>query len=139
MTGLDGYDNPLAGLGESSTLFSAGTFQPTRMTQNLPALTNAYRGSWLARKIIDMPAEDMTMKWYRLSTTLPQEDLQKLKELEATHSVKQELTNAIQWARLYGGCMVLMVVKELFNDDLSQPLDTGTAAGDAAVFVRGKL
>ena len=93
MTGLDGYDNPLAGLGESSLLLSAGTFLPVNLTRNIPALTNAYRGSWLAKKIIDMPAEDMTRNWYKLSTTLPQKALQKLKDLEARHSVKQELTN----------------------------------------------
>ena len=126
-SGMDGYDNPLAGLGESSLLFSAGTFQPMNLTRNIPALTNAYRGSWLAKKIIDMPAEDMTRNWYKLSTTLPQKALQKLKDLEARHSVKQELTNGIRWARLYGGCEVLMDVDDPLSDDLASPPDSGTA------------
>ena len=122
MTGMDGYDNPLAGLGESSLLLSAGTFLSVNLTRNIPALTNAYRGSWLAKKIIDMPAEDMTRNWYKLSTTLPQKALQKLKDLEARHSVKQELTNGIRWARLYGGCEVLMDVDDPLSDDLANPL-----------------
>ncbi len=122
MTGMDGYDNPLAGLGESSVLLSAGTFSPVNLTRNIPALTNAYRGSWLAKKIIDMPAEDMTRNWYKLSTTLSQRALQKLRDLEARHSVKQELTNGIRWARLYGGCEVLMVVDDPLIDDLATPL-----------------
>ena len=123
MTGLDGYSNPLVGLGESSLLMSAGTFLPSYLTRDIPMLTNIYRGSWLARKIIDMPAEDMTRNWYKLSTTLKVDELQKLKDLEAKHSVKQELTNALRWARLYGGCMALMVVNEIFFDNLSTPLD----------------
>jgi len=122
MTGLDGYDNPLAGLGESSLLLSAGTFLPVNLTRNIPALTNAYRGNWLAKKIIDMPAEDMTRKWYKLSTALPLDQLQKLKDLESKHSVKQELTNGLRWARLYGGCMVLMVTNDPLNYDLALPL-----------------
>ena len=122
----DGYSNAAAGLGASSFLLSSGIFLPTSLTRDITTLTNTYRGSWLAKKIIDMPAEDMTRNWYTLSTSLPTEELQILKDLEARHSVKQELTNAIRWARLYGGSLTVMVVKEYFNDDLSKPLDPGS-------------
>ena len=122
--GTDGYSNAPAGLGASSFLLSSGVFLPTNLTRDITALTNTYRGSWLAKKIIDMPAEDMTRNWYTLSTAMPMEELQILKELEARHSVKQEMTNAIRWARLYGGSLALIVAEEAFNDDLSKPLDT---------------
>ena len=85
---MDGYGNAAAGIGESSALMSAGTFMPSGLTRDLSALTNAYRGSWLAKKIIDMPAEDMTRNWYTLSTSMPKENLQELIELEAEHNVK---------------------------------------------------
>ena len=121
-TGLDRYSNPLAGLGASSRLLSAGTFLPVNLTRDTEELTNMYRGSWLAKKIIDMPAEDMTRNWYTLSTSLPREMLQELAELEATHSVKQEITNAIRWSRLYGGCIALIVLRGE-EEILDRPLD----------------
>ena len=66
----DGYANAAAFLGEDSPLFSAGTFLRSGITRNTELLTAAYRESWLAKRIIDMPAEDMTRKWYSLSTAM---------------------------------------------------------------------
>ena len=96
LAAMDGYSNAAAFLGEDSTLLSAGTFVRSDLTAKTELLTTTYRVSWLAKRIIDMPSEDMTRAWYSLSTSLPQEDLNDLRRLEAHHSVKQELTNAIR-------------------------------------------
>ena len=119
---LDGYANHAAFIGESSPLMTAGTFIRSDLTSDTELLTTAYRESWLAKRIIDMPSEDMTRSWYSLSTSLAEEKLRKMKRLEAKHSVKQELTNAIRWARLYGGSLALMVIRGQENR-LDQPLD----------------
>lgn len=81
-----------------------------------------YRGSWLPKRIIDMPSEDMTRAWYTFTAEFPPEDLDALRRLEARHSVKQELTDAIRWARLYGGSVALMVIRGE-EDCLDRPLD----------------
>ena len=122
MNALDGYSNRAAFLGEDSFLMSSGTYQRTGLTANTELLTVAYRENWLAKRIIDMPSEDMTRAWYSLSTSLPEEDLHDLKQLEARHSVKQEMTNAIRWARLYGGSLAVIVLRGE-EDRLDQPLD----------------
>ena len=44
------------------------TDQPVRLTE-------LYRRSWLAKRIIDMPCEDMTRAWYTLPPGLPPEAL----------------------------------------------------------------
>ena len=119
---LDGYANRAAFLGEDSFLMSSGTYQRTGLTANTELLTVAYRENWLAKRIIDMPSEDMTRAWYSLSTSLPEEDLRDLKKLEARHSVKQEITNAIRWARLYGGSLAVIVLRGE-EDRLDRPLD----------------
>ena len=120
-TALDGYSNPTAFLGEASLLQSSGTFLRSNLTSNTELLTTAYRESWIAKRIIDMPSEDMTRKWYTLNTSMDDEDLRDLKRLEARHSVRQELTNAIRWARLYGGSIAVMDVRD--GMELSDPLD----------------
>ena len=118
----DGYANAAAFLGEESELISAGTFYRSNLTSDAELLTVAYRESWLAKRIIDMPSEDMTRAWYNLSSSLEKKELRRLKLLEARHSVKQEITNAIRWARLYGGSLALMVIRGE-EDSLDQPLD----------------
>ena len=118
----DGYSNAAAFLGEDSPLLSAGTFLRSGLTSDPERLTAMYRESWLTMRIIDMPSEDMTRAWYRLNTSLPEKALHDLSRLEAKHSVKQEITNAIRWARLYGGALAVMVIRGE-EDRLDQPLD----------------
>ena len=119
---LDGYNNAAAFLGQSSPLISAGTFLRSGLTSDKRLLTTTYRECWLATRIIDTPAEDMTRSWYTLTGNFRPEDLADLKRLEAKHSVKQELTDAIRWARLYGGSLALMVI-DGEGDRLDEPLD----------------
>ena len=118
----DGYANPAAYLGESSPLLGGGTFLRSALSSDTELLTTMYRESWLAMRIIDMPPEDMTRAWYRFSAPLPEEDLESLRRLEARHSVRRELTDAIRWARLYGGSLALMVLRGE-EDRLAEPLD----------------
>ena len=122
LSALDGYSNAAAFLGEDSPLIASGTFHRSNLTSRSELLTVTYRESWLAKRIIDMPCEDMTRAWYSLSTSLPEEALNRIRRLEAEHSVKQEITNAIRWARLYGGSIALMVIRG-DEDKLDQPLD----------------
>ena len=122
LSAFDGYSNAAAFLGEESPLISSGTFRRSGLTSNLELLTTAYRENWVAKRIIDMPCEDMTRAWYRLSTSMPEGEIHKLKRLEAKHSVKQEIANAIRWARLYGGSLALMVIRGE-EQRLDLPLD----------------
>ena len=122
---MDGYSNAIAHLGEQSPQVSSGTFVRSNLTDRLETLTVAYRENWLVKRIIDMPCEDMTRGWYKLSSaSLDAEALEDLYRLEARHSIKQEIINAIRWCRLYGGSLALMVVREPWHGepDLSRPL-----------------
>ncbi len=120
--GADGYSNAAAFLGEDSPLLSSGTFLRSGLTSDPELLTAMYRESWLTKRIIDTPSEDMTRAWYRLSSSVKPEEIHALRRLEARHSVKQELTNALRWARLYGGSLALMVIRGE-EDHLDQPLE----------------
>ena len=119
----DAYANPAAYLGESSPLLSAGTFLRSGLSSDPELLTVMYRESWLTMRIIDMPSEDMTRAWYRFCAPLPEEDLETLRRLEARHGIRRELTDAIRWARLYGGSLALMVLRGE-EDRLEEPLET---------------
>ena len=122
--GTDGYANPAAFLGDESPLLASGTFRRSGLTMNTELLTATYRESWLAMRIVDMPSEDMTRGWYKLTTSMEDEDLRALRRLEARHSVRREITNAVRWARLYGGAVAVIVVRG-DGQNLSAPLDPG--------------
>jgi hypothetical protein len=122
LSALDGYSNAAAFLGEDSVLLSSGTFHRSGLTSQTELLTVTYRENWIAKRIIDMPCEDMTRAWYKLNTSLPEAALHDLYRLEARHSVKQEITNAVRWARLYGGSIALIVLRGEENR-LDQPID----------------
>lgn len=121
-TALDGYSNSAAFLGADSPLASSGTYIRSGLTANSWLLATAYREFWIATRIIDTPAEDMTRAWYSLTGDIPEEDLADLKRLEARHSIRQELTDALRWARLYGGSLAVMVIRG-DAERLDQPLN----------------
>jgi len=122
VVGRDGYVNSLAYLGEASPLSQANDYERHSISNDYNLLTILYRENWLAARIIDTPCEDMTRSWYSISSEIDQDRLDELAKLEAKHSVKQEITNAIRWGRLYGGAAAVMVIKGQ-EDILDEPLD----------------
>ena len=122
LAAVDGYSNAAAFLGVDSPLMAAGTYLRSGITSNPELLTTAYREYWLATRIIDTPAQDMIRAWFSLTGDFPEEDLNDLNQLMSRHSVKQELTDALRWGRLYGGSIALMIIRGE-ADRLDQPLD----------------
>ncbi len=126
MMANDGYANQLASLGASSPIMSAGTFVRSGLTSLTEELAVAYRECAIAKRIIDMPSEDITRAWYTLtSAQVDETDLNNLKAVEAKHIIKQELTNGIRWARLFGGAIAIMIIKGE-EDRMDQPLNINT-------------
>lgn len=119
--GKDGFSNYAASIGNASPLMMAGRFERSGLTMDRETLTAAYRGSWVAKRIIDMPSEDMTREWYMIESSISMEDIHDIYELEAKHNIKQEMTNALRWARLYGGAIAVIVLLGQ-EDILNKPL-----------------
>ena len=122
LSAMDGFINSLGYLGERSDLQKANDYERHSITRDYELLTTLYRENWIAKRIIDTPCEDMTRAWYTISSAVEQDMLDDLAKLEEKHNVQSEITNAIRWARLYGGAAALIVVKGQ-EDMLDQPLD----------------
>jgi phage-related protein (TIGR01555 family) len=100
----------------SNFLVGFGTWQD-KVTQQNPSLTllsmmeleQLYRGDWIARKIVDIPAFDATRAWRQWQADKDQ--IEKLEECEQEIQLQQKVLLALQRARLYGGAaMVLGVI-----------------------------
>lgn len=110
---IDGLTNVVSGLGTEKAKRSHNTFALT-MLNSWQQLDAAYQTNWIARKIVDVRAQDMTREWRRIKCT----DAEEIQRVESSLCIPQIVQEATQWARLYGGAGVLM----LTGQDLTKPL-----------------
>lgn len=78
----------------------------------------AYRSSWLWRKIVDVPALDMTRAWRNWMTE--KEAIQKLEAEERRLQLKDKCKRALILSRLFGGGALLLGTGDT---DVAQPLN----------------
>lgn len=115
----DGYANAVIG---SGTNRDRSTFSRPRYAalMDQQTLTDIYISDGFARKIVDVPAEEMTRAGIDIDEL--EEDQEKLicaklEELDAMH----HFNDAIRWSRLYGGSV--MVVGAMDGGALDVPLN----------------
>lgn len=134
MFGTDGLVNVVAGLGTSRDKQSYTTYGFV-LSQNRIDLENMFRGSWLARRIVTTVADDMTREWVRLNWDDYDNDddnSKAVRRAEAVFELRNKVNEAIRWARLYGGCSILIGLK---GEDLSTPLDVEAVGKDSLQFL----
>lgn len=125
----DSFVNLLAGLGvPGRDKFMSQQYVFNRMTT--ADLTNAYRGDWIARKAVTVPAWDMTREWRDWQAD--QDQIRAIEGVEKTLLIQQKVQEAIVKARLYGGSAIIIGV------DAGQPeeeLDLDKVTKDSLKFL----
>ena len=114
-----GYTNIASGNGTGRAIDSYSGRKP------MPYLTymdidELYRSNWMAKKLIDIPASDMTRKWRNFT----HDDAGVIKKrglVEKKLNVKDVVRRAIQWADLYGGAVIVLHLDD--KKEISKPLD----------------
>ena len=106
----DSLVNLLAGFGvpgrdKAAPGSSFWNYQPLTQFE----LESAYRANWMARKLIDIPAQDATRAWraWQTDTNL----IELIEEEETRLDLQVTLKNALIMARLYGGAALILGVK----------------------------
>lgn len=124
---VDGLENVVAGLGTDRDKASY-THYGLPKTLDRQSLENLYRGSWLAKRIINSVADDMTRAW-----RTPQFDDETggtqfaIESTEKRLGVKAKINEAIRWGRLYGGALVIIGTND---GPLDTPLDVDRLGRD---------
>ena len=119
----DGYNNLIARLGnDQANALGSSYYSRGRLTGRWQELTTMYREDWLTKKIIDMPAEDMTKAWISMDTQMPQDAIRKVEREMRQYKVQKKFTDAIKWARLYGGSAAIILIDGQ-EDMMHEPLD----------------
>jgi phage-related protein (TIGR01555 family) len=81
-------------------------------------LEAAYRGDWLARKIIEIPAFDSTREWRNWQAK--QKQIEQLEEIETKFNVRSKVRETLLKSRLYGGAGIVIGV---VDKDMAEPLE----------------
>src|SRR5262252_1566950 len=119
----DSYQNFMSRVGMGTdNQASAGTYGFNPITRLRILLDWAYRGSWLIRACVDAIPEDMTREGIEITGGLAGDDRTKLEAAAINKwQVWDKIKEAMQWARLYGGAGIYMVID---GHDPSSPLRT---------------
>jgi phage-related protein (TIGR01555 family) len=114
------------GLG-TGNLLSGSTygFYPISRLQQLTEW--AYRGSWIVGVGCDVVAEDMTRCGVQMNSETDPGDIEELLRAEQDLCLWQNLCDTIRWARLYGGCLMVMMVD---GQNMEDELDPETVPED---------
>lgn len=133
---FDGLHNLVANLGTPRDKSQASYYGFTPLSDM--DLVTAYRGNWLPRKIVRIPAEDAVRKWRTWSAS--KEEIDAIERVEREHNIKSKMLRAMTLARLTGGAAVYFRVK---NADPSMELDIESVGKDgleyAAVLTKQQL
>ena len=113
----DGYRNLLSGYGTNRdpSEHTRPQFDTALTREYVEAV---YRADGIGRRIVDLPAEEMTRQWVQIHGDDGDARLDDLANLNA----KQQFNRALRWAGLYGGSIIVMLADD-GSPDLSQPLN----------------
>lgn len=122
----DGLANMFSRLGTGADRNTHSFYSVPLVTQ--PQAEAAYRSSWLARKIHDLPPFEMTREGRDWQAT--KEQIELLEATEKRVKLWPKIRQALTTARLHGGAALIIGVRTGGSADPSQPLDVTRVGKD---------
>jgi phage-related protein (TIGR01555 family) len=125
----DSLYNLISGLGTDKDPRTGARYRFRLLQRN--EIEDAYRGDWMARAIIDAPAEDATREWRAWQAN--QKQIEAIEELEQNLDIPRKTKQALIRARLYGGAALMMGVDD--GREPQEPLNLEKVGKDGLKFV----
>jgi len=121
---LDSFVNFAANLGiGADNAMSGSTYGFNPVTRNRTLLEWVHRGSWLGGVAVDVVADDMTRAGIEMKGAIEPKDMTRIETVATRLSVWNKINETIKWARLYGGCIAVMLID---GQDSETPLRLNT-------------
>jgi len=122
-TRSDGWKNMLSGIGtDRDPIEHSRPQNDSRLEREY--VDAIYRADGIGRRVVDLPAEEMTRQWVQIQGDDADDRLVGLDRLNA----KQKFNKALRWAGLYGGSVIVMLIDD-GEGDLSTPLNENRVRG----------
>jgi uncharacterized protein len=119
----DSLVNFVNGLGTTKDPTTASQFYLNLTNKN--DQENYYRQNWVARRVVDAPAEDASREWRAWHASNAQ--IEKIEALEKRLQIQKKFKDAIIRGRLYGGAALVIGVDQGQSSD---PLDYDKVVAD---------
>lgn len=129
---FDGLKNIVANLGTGRDKAAHTVYVDNPMSAS--ELLTTYRNSWLARAIVDYPAEDATRKWRYWRAEADQITL--IERLESRLNLQRRVYEALVASRLYGGAAIYINTGAA---DQESPLQVGEEIKSLVVLTPNSL
>ena len=121
----DAYSNLAANLGvNSNNLSNMGKYIMSRMTWDYNTLNVLFRNNWIAKAIIEKPANEMIKNGFEIQSQITPDKISKIMQVWQRTKTNEKFLDCLKWSRLFGGCVLIPMLKG--QDDLSKPLDYDT-------------
>ena len=122
----DGFQNFEAALGlGTNNQMSSSRYGFNPLTRNRIELDYMFRGSWVVRKAVSVPADDMTRAGIDLHGMGKDCDPSRLQNSLRRMNTWGNLAKGVKWGRLYGGAVNVIMVE---GQNLNEPLRPETVA-----------
>lgn len=127
---LDAYSNTPANLGfGANNLSQTAGYIMERFTWDYYTLNILFRNNWIAKAIIEKPANEMLKNGFEIHSELDPDKVTKIMNVYTRTKTNAKFLQCLKWARLYGGCILVPMIEG--QDDLSKPLDFDTIMPDS--------
>lgn len=127
---LDGYSNVTANLGAgANNLVQTANYVMERFTWDYYTLNILFRDNWIAKAIIEKPANEMLKNGFSIHSQIEPDKIDKIMNIWQKTKTQNKFLKCLKWARLYGGCLLIPMIEN--QGDLSKPLDYETIMPDS--------
>lgn len=127
---LDGYSNVPANLGAgANNLVQTANYVMERFTWDYYTLNILFRDNWIAKAIIEKPANEMLKNGFSIHSQIEPDKIDKIMNIWQKTKTQNKFLKCLKWARLYGGCLLIPMIEN--QGDLSEPLDYETIMPDS--------
>lgn len=117
---MDSWTSTITGLGVRGRDRTQSVYFARDNALTQQGLDALYRHDGLARRIVDLIANEMTREWFKIEGD-PDDDVNgKLEAIGAKLAVR----DLIRWGRLYGGAIAVMLIDD--GGDLAEPVNEGS-------------
>lgn len=127
---LDGYSNIPANLGAgANNLAQTANYVMERFTWDYYTLNILFRDNWIAKAIIEKPANEMLKNGFSIHSQIEPDKIDKIMNIWQKTKTQNKFLKCLKWSRLYGGCLLIPMIEN--QGDLSKPLDYETIMPDS--------
>lgn len=114
----DAYENSLLGIGGKDKTEEFTKYGFSNNTLNFYHWLALYNDSWVFRRAIDKPAQDMVRQGF---TLIGNSDFTPI--YKRYNQAKTDLAQTLQWGRLFGGSVMVLLFDKVQLDQMYQSID----------------